>query len=455
MTNSERTIFAPATPIGESSITVIRVSGKDTFDILSRVFSKKADEFVKVDFPALQTHTVHHGYLFDGGKFIDEVVVTVFKSPNSYTGEDVAEISSHGGSFIYKKISDLLVKFGCDHAEPGEFSRRAFLNSKIDLAQAEAIADLIRAKTELSTKAALSQLKGVLSSVISELRNDLINYCSLVELELDFSEEGLEIVAKDKLLSGIDIIIQRIDRMAKSYDSGRIIHDGVNLTIAGKPNAGKSTLFNYLLNENRAIVSHIPGTTRDYLQEPLVMGGLVFNLVDTAGLRESGDYVEAEGVRRSYSKIAKADIVLNVIDLTQNDGSAMKNEFDDIVSNKIITVYNKMDILKPANSGALSISALTGENMDLLQRRIVDKAKSLIQGEEASEIYITNQRHRACLLKSCEYLVNARKLVINEAGNELISFEIREALNALGEIIGKTTNVDILNNIFSKFCIGK
>lgn len=453
MNRDSLTIFAPATPVGESSITVIRISGRDSFDIISKCFSKSKTGLKVSGFSETESHTAHHGYLFDSKEIIDEAVITVFKNPHSYTGEDVVEISAHGGSYIYRKVSSLLTKLGCEHAEPGEFSMRAFMNGKIDLAQAEAISDLIKAKTELASKAALSQLNGELSEKVKTLREELINYCSLVELELDFSEEGLEIIEKQILISRIDKITESIVNLTKTYDSGRIIHDGVNLAIVGKPNAGKSTIFNYLLDDSRAIVSEIPGTTRDYLQEPLVLGGLMFNLIDTAGIRETVDVIEKEGVRRTRLKIEQADIVLNIIDLTEEPAYETTNRKGN--SNKIINVYNKTDLFTKTTNDRLCVSAKTGDNMDLLEDMIIKKAKSLINPGEVSEVFITNQRHRDCLLKSCEYLVNAKKLAGEGAGNELISFEIREAMAALGEIIGRTTNVDILNNIFSKFCIGK
>lgn len=449
MKKDTSTIFAPATPVGESSITVIRISGMDSIAIISKCFTKSKTELKGFGFSEIGSHTAHHGYMFGNDGIIDEVIVTVFKNPNSYTGEDVVEISSHGGSYIYRKISSILASLGCEHAKPGEFSMRAFLNGKIDLAQAEAISDLIKAKTELASKAAISQLKGELSNKVKNLRDELINYCSLVELELDFSEEGLEIIDKQRLISKIDNITQSINNLTKTYESGRIIHDGVKLAIVGKPNAGKSTIFNYLLDDSRAIVSEIPGTTRDYLQEPLVLGGIMFNLIDTAGLRETADVIENEGVRRSREIIEEADIVLNIIDLTNETLSENGN------INKIINVYNKTDLVKKVLKGELCVSAKTGKNMDALEDKIIESAKTLINPGEVSEVFITNQRHRDCLLKSCEYLVNAKRLTEDNAGNELISFEIREAMSALEEIIGTTSSVDILNNIFSKFCIGK
>lgn len=451
--NNSTTIFAPATPVGESSITVIRVSGKDAFAVVSSLFSKTKDNKVKVDFEKEASHTAQHGYIFDNNGVVDEAVITVFKNPHSYTGEDVAEISIHGGVFNFRKISNLLHKSGCKHAEPGEFSKRAFLNGKMDLAQAEAISDLIRAKTEMASRAAVKQLKGELSKEINKLRDELISYCSLIELELDFSEEGLEIIAKNTLLEKIDAIIKSIEGLKGSYVSGRIIRNGVNLAIIGKPNAGKSTIFNYLLNDSRAIVSDIPGTTRDYLQEPLILGGVMFNLIDTAGLRDSASQIEMEGVKRSHMKIEEADIVLNIIDLSSFDNSEPEKKEPEL--SKTLKVYNKSDISENLPESGLCVSAKNGDNMKILEDEITKRAKSLIHNEGSSEIYITSQRHHDCLLKSCEYLVNARKLVLENAGNELISIEIREAMVRLAEIIGKTTNVDILNNIFAKFCIGK
>jgi len=242
MEKETATIFAPATPVGETSVLVVRISGKDSFPVIEKIFSKKAEKFSGLDMDDVPTHTAHHGYIFEGAEIVDEVVVTLFKSPNSYTGEDVAEISSHGGRIIFKKISELLSGCGLNHAEPGEFSKRAYLNGKIDLTQAEAIADLIRAKTELSYKAAKNQLRGVISSKINNLRNELINTCSLVELEIDFTEEGLEIIDKQSLISKLDNVTNIVYNFANSYQSGRIIRDGINLTISGKPNAGKSSL---------------------------------------------------------------------------------------------------------------------------------------------------------------------------------------------------------------------
>ncbi len=454
MSFDNRTIFAPSTPVGESGITVIRVSGEKALPALSCIFTKKANKFEPIDFASAVSHTAIHGYLRDGSDIIDEVIVTIFRSPNSYTGEDVVEISSHGGSYIFRKINKLLVSNGIEHAQPGEFSKRAFLNGKMDLAQAEAVADLIRAKTDLSNKLAMKQLLGEFSGKIKELKEELINYCSLLELELDFSEEGLDLVSRKDLLEKIGGLILKFNNLTRSFESGKIITGGVNLAIVGKPNVGKSSIFNYLLKESRAIVSEIPGTTRDYLQEPLIMGGVVFNLIDTAGIRASSDAIEQEGVKRTRQKISESDIVVEVEDLS-NPNSDGTEYIMGIAETKIVRAYNKVDVAPVSTAKGLVISALDGTNMSMLQEEIVRKAKALIRDDEPSDVIVTNQRHRDCLLKSCEYLVNAESQIESGGGNELISYEIRSAMDSLTEIIGKTSNVDILNNIFSKFCIGK
>jgi len=454
MSFDNRTIFAPATLVGESGITVTRVSGNDAFTIVSKIYSRSKHTGNREKINDLNSHTAHHGYIFDSERLIDEAVVTIFKAPNSYTGEDVVEISTHGGSHIFNNINMLLLQLGAEHAEPGEFSKRAFLNGKIDLVQAEAVADLIRAKTDSANKLALKQLTGEFSYRIKELKEELINYCSLLELELDFAEEGIDLISREELLEKIQNLILKFEILSRTYQSGKIIKDGINLAIVGKPNVGKSSIFNYLLKENRAIVSEIPGTTRDYLQEPLIMGGLQFNLIDTAGIRKTKDTIEEEGVKRTRMKIQESDIVLEVEDLT-NPGLKADEYVIGVSEEKIIKVYNKHDASKRKNTGSLNISALTGENMHELQNSIIKKAKFLIKDFENSDLILTNLRHRDCLLKSCEYLVNAKNQIISRGGNELISFEIRAAMDALTEITGKTTNVDILNNIFSKFCIGK
>jgi tRNA modification GTPase len=455
MSHDNRTIFAPATLVGDAGITVIRITGSNTLQLALGFYSQKPDIFTPLDSHKLQPNTLHHGYLFDNNEFIDEVVISVFIAPNSFTGEDVVELSTHGGSFIFRKVNDLLLRLGARHAEAGEFSKRAYLNGKMDLAQAEAVADLIKAKTESANKLALRQLTGEYSEKIKSLKEELINYCSLLELELDFSDEGLDLVSRETLFDRLNGIINNIQRFTNTYKSGKIIKNGINMAIIGRPNVGKSSIFNYFLNENRAIVTDIPGTTRDYLQEPLVMDGIQFNLIDTAGIRDTQDVIEQEGVRRSKMKIDESDIILEVEDISQ--GPLSSNGFaQGVYGGKVIKVYNKSDIGNgKITENALKVSAKTGENMTMLHEEITRKARALIGLDINSDIIITNERHRDCLLKSCEYLVNAKNLINQGGGNELISFEIRSAMDAVTDIIGKTTNVDILNNIFTKFCIGK
>lgn len=448
---NDRTIFAPATPIAESSISVIRISGKDALDKVSAIFRKNLNAGSGVNFNETKSHKAVHGFLFDGSELIDEAVITTFKSPNSFTGEDVVEISTHGGKGVYKKLVKVLLNQGCCFAEPGEFSKRAFLNGKMDLVQAEAVADLIASKTEMASKSAIEQLSGKLSGEVTTLKQELINYCSLIELEIDFTEEDLEIIDKQQLINRLETIIERIDKLIKSYSKGHIIKEGIKIAIVGKPNTGKSSIFNYLLDHNRSIVSEIPGTTRDYLEERLVLGGYLFNLIDTAGLRESEDLLEKEGIRRSFKKIESADIVLEVHDLSKE----RKEHKLTANKNKKIIVNNKSDLTKKRFKGELCVSAKTGYNMDKLEEKLISSVHNISDNLESTEILITNERHKNCLLITCEYLLYAKKRIEEGSGNELISIEIRSAMNSLSEIIGQTTNVDILNNIFSKFCIGK
>ena len=375
MNKERKIIFAPATLIGESSISVVRISGTNSFDAVYKIFSSSKNKFKPVDVPGDVIHSLKHGYILNNGELVDEVVCSFFRKPYSFTGEDVVEISCHGGIFVYRTISKLLSGYGCIPAEPGEFSKRAFLNGKIDLTQAEAISDLIRAKSDLASKAALKQLSGNVSHYVNNLKVELINYCSLVELELDFTDEGLDIIPKEKLLNGLSQIIELITKFANSYDSGRIIKNGVNLAIIGQPNAGKSSIFNYLLNDSRAIVSSIPGTTRDYLEESLVLGGIAFNLIDTAGIRHSTDEIEKEGVRRSLQKMEEADLVLEIIDLT----NVMPIHV--IAAKSDLIVYNKADAAEYSES-QFAVSALTGFNMSILEDKLVEKAKMLIDSGE-------------------------------------------------------------------------
>lgn len=460
----EDTIAAISTAIGEAGISVIRISGKDAIKIADRVFKgKKRLEEVK-------THTVHYGSIADlSGKVVDYVVATVFRAPHSYTGEDVVEISCHGGIFVTRKVLETILEAGARLAQPGEFTKRAFLNGKIDLSQAEAIADLIRSATDLAHQSSLSQLEGSLSKKIKKMRDELINLCSLVELELDFADEDLEFVDKPELANKIKEVISQIDELIETFRYGKIYREGIKVVIAGKPNAGKSSLLNALLNENRAIVSDIPGTTRDIIEESLNIDGVLFKVIDTAGLRETYDVVEQEGVRRAEDQLKRADMILLVIDSTDEIDEQDVRIYHRVLnlavneSKRCIIVFNKVDLLNGSqikndkivgDFPVVHISALTGQGLDKLKKLMVEQSFLGTNRADAS-VVVTNVRHRDALAKTKQSLLYALKSLEEGMSGDLVAVDLRAGLNHLGEIIGEVTTDDILNNIFSKFCIGK
>ncbi|MEO8664245.1 MAG: tRNA uridine-5-carboxymethylaminomethyl(34) synthesis GTPase MnmE [Ignavibacteria bacterium] len=459
--NLNETITAISTPPGEGGISVIRISGEDAFKVVEKIFFKDKNKDRKFSISETASHTIHFGYIFDNNILIDEVLISIFKNPNSYTGEDVIEISSHGGTFIAQKIIALLLNKGVRHAEAGEFTMRAFLNGRIDLSQAEAVADLIKSKTDSAHSSSVNQLEGSLSDFVKKTRQDIINTVSLVELELDFAEEGLEFIKKEEIKQRIEDLILKINRIIESYISGRVIREGVNLVIAGKPNSGKSSLFNYLLKSNRAIVSSIEGTTRDYIQESLVINGVLFNLIDTAGLRSSDDEIENEGIKRSHKKIEEADLIIYLI-----DSSIKKNEIEEEAKNfknnfpttKSILVFSKADLSKKndtIDNSNLKISLLKEETVEALKTGM---SKKILQNEikpHTGEIILTNLRHKICLENVVSSLQKAVDTINDSMSGEYISVDLRNSLKHLGEITGEVTNDEILNNIFRNFCIGK
>jgi len=447
----EDTIIALATPAGVGAISVIRVSGQNSFLAIDKIFRGK----IKIVDAA--SHTLHYGNIYNSdNEHIDDVLISVFKTPNSYTGEDSVEISTHGNPLITQKIIELLVGEDVRLAEPGEFTKRAFLNSRIDLAKAEAVADIIGSRTEASFRGARNQLDGMLSKKVSELRTQLLNSSSFVELELDFAEEDIQFVNQDELLKRIDSIIIEIDTLLESYSFGRVIRDGVNVALVGKPNVGKSSLLNYILKESRAIVSEIPGTTRDVIREEVSIDGILFRLFDTAGIRTSEDSIEKEGVIRSRETIRNADVVLFLEDVTQGESKELFIDLINLTSpNKILKVVNKIDLDKNSKiDGDLKISAKTGEGIDLLFKKLKVVAIGTETYTEKTAI-VTNLRHLNCLKKSRENLINARESILKKMSGEFISVDLRNAEMNLAEIIGEVTSDDILNNIFIKFCIGK
>jgi len=448
---TDDTIAAIATPTGVGAISIIRVSGPIAVSATDTIFSGKS-KLIDV-----HTHTIHYGNILDpNNNIVDDVLVSVFKAPNSYTGEDSVEISTHGSSFITQKIIKLLVENNVRLAEPGEFTKRAFLNNRIDLAQAEAVADIINSRTEASLKGARNQLNGLLSKKVQSLREMLINTSSLVELELDFAEEDVEFIQYDELQKRTGSIIKEIDLLLSSYSFGKVIRDGVNVALVGLPNVGKSSLLNYILKEARAIVSKIPGTTRDVIREEVSIDGILFRLYDTAGIRVSENEIEKEGVMRSREVIKNSDLILFINDVEQNYPDDLFEELKTLnKQDNIINVLNKIDLNREAKiKSGIKVSALTGEGISDLFNIMKTK---VFEGSNYSEknAVVSNLRHYNCLKKAKESLIDANNSISSKMSGEFIAVDLRNAENNLGEIIGEVTSDDILNNIFSKFCIGK
>lgn len=449
--NKEDTIVAHATPPGVGAISIIRLSGPLSFKAIDSIFSGS----IKIE--QAKTHTLHYGKIIGDDEIIDDVLVSVFRAPNSYTGEHSVEISAHGSPLLVHKIISLLLKYeDVRGAEPGEFTKRAFLNSRIDLTQAEAVADLINSRTMISLRGARNQLDGLLSSKVDEIRNDLVNISSFVELELDFAEEEIELIQKNELISKICSIISEIDNLLRSYSFGKIIKEGLNVVIVGEPNVGKSSILNYLLKESRAIVSSIPGTTRDTIREEISIDGLLLKIHDTAGFRPAGEEIEKEGVERSRSTVKNADLILFIGDVEIGFSSQVERELKELNhSAKIIKVLNKIDLrLGDNTSECIKISAKTGQGMN----EFINRLKETSLGENVyteKDARINNVRHYNCLEKAKENLLRAAKSVSENFSGEFIASDLRASEVALAEIIGEVTPEDILDNIFSKFCIGK
>ncbi len=448
--SNDDTIAALATPSGVGAISIIRVSGPKSIESVDSIFSGG------VKLSDAKSHTIHYGKIKSTDKVIDDVLVSVFREPNSYTGEDSIEISTHGSQLIVQKIIEALLDFDVRLAEPGEFTRRAFLNGRIDLAQAEAVVDVINSRTEASLRGARNQLDGVLSAKVDSLREMLVNSSSMLELELDFAEEDLEFLPKDKVIARIDEIVAEIDKLLSTYAFGKVIRDGVNVALVGKPNVGKSSLLNYMLKESRAIVSEIPGTTRDVIREEFSVDGILYRLYDTAGIRLTEDVIEKEGVFRSRDAVKNSDVVLFLNDALEGFSDDLYAQLLDLTDeDKILKITNKIDL--KAEHGIdcdVELSAKTGEGIELLFSKMKEKAVGSESYSERGAI-VSNLRHYRALKKAKEDLYNAKESVKSGMSGEFISVDLRNAESALGEIIGKVTTDDILNNIFSKFCIGK
>lgn len=450
------TIVALATPPGIGAIGVIRISGNRAIDIINKLYVVK-------DLHIQLSHTIHIGFLKDEGNNLDEVVIFLFKGPTSYTGEDVVEISCHGSPFVQQKIINVIIKNGARLAKPGEFTQRAYLNSKLDLTQAEAVGDLIASNTEASRNAAINNMRGGFSNLLKDLREQLIQFSSLIELELDFSEEDVQFADRSKFITLIKNAQDMVKKLSNSFQLGNVIKNGVNVAIIGKPNAGKSTLLNTLLNEDRAIVSDIPGTTRDTVEEILNIEGILFRLIDTAGIRShTNDSIENLGVIKSHEKIKFSDIILYMFDANVMSPSELGTILESLnnENKKIILVANKCDSLSTETLKdnynvflPLYISAKQNTGIEQLKSalfNIVTSNQSLVEN-----VIITNARHFESLQQISHSLEAILNGLIENISGDLLSTDINHCLHYLGELTGQITNEDRLNYIFSKFCIGK
>lgn len=458
--HQEETIVALATPAGIGAIGVIRLSGPEAISITNKVFYGKNLE-------TQDSHTIHFGTIRDEGFIIDEVLVSLFIAPKSYTKENVVEISCHGSDYIIASIIKLMIKNGARAAKAGEFTLRAFLNGGLDLSQAEAVADLIASSSKSAHQLALQQMRGGFSNELKNLREQLIHFASMIELELDFSEEDVEFANRDQLKQLILAINKVVSRLIQSFEMGNVIKNGVPVVIAGKPNVGKSTLLNVLLNEERAIVSDIAGTTRDTVEDEITLQGVRFRFIDTAGIRETADIIEAKGVERTFEKIKSSAIVLYLFDPRETSLTELKAIIDDLQqviqenNSKLLLVANKTDEtqVNDALSGfeslgeILYISAKEKYNIQLLEDELL-KAANLSQINK-DEVIVSNIRHLEALQKTEASLSRVLNGIDNPVTSDFLAMDIKQALYYLGEITGTVTTDDLLENIFSKFCIGK
>lgn len=450
MYNINETIVALATPPGIGAIGVIRLSGSKAIEITDKIFKgKKLTE--------QPSHTIHFGKIMDGEKALDEVVVSLYKTPKSYTGEDVVEISGHGSQYILEQIINLCVANGAQMAKAGEFTQRAFLNGKLDLAQAEAVADLIASQSGAAQQAAMHNLRGGFSDELKAMREQLIKFSALIELELDFSQEDVEFADRTQFYKLLDELQETAKRLADSFKLGNVIRNGVSVAIIGKPNAGKSTLLNALLNEERAIVSDIAGTTRDTIEETLNINGILFRLIDTAGIREhTVDVIENMGMQRSLDTMKRADVVVYLYDVNTTTAAEIKEQVELFEKEgiKYVLVGNKIDTYtQETYNGVIHISAKNKDNINSLKQALY---KLVIEGEINTEgTIITNTRHYASLQEVLKSLADIKSGLDNHIASDLVALDIRRCLFYLGEITGEVTTEDKLDYIFSKFCIGK
>ena len=465
------TIVALASPSGAGAIAVIRISGNDAIAVSKSIFNSVSGK----DITKQKTHTLHLGHIVDDTKVIDQVLLSIFKGPNSYTGENTIEISCHGSTYIQQQIIQLLLRKGCRMANAGEFTLRSFLNGKMDLSQAEAVADLISSDNEASHQIAMQQMRGGFSNEIKQLRQELLNFASLIELELDFAEEDVAFADRTQfkeLLNRIEFVLKRL---IDSFAVGNVIKNGIPVAIVGEPNVGKSTLLNALLNEERAIVSEIAGTTRDTIEDELIIGGIGFRFIDTAGIRETADVIESLGIRKTFEKIEQAQVVLYLVDGSRLsvDGKLenlllevgkTRNQFP---QKPIVVIINKMDLISPENVSIID-KKLTTNNQQLTTIYIsakenigVDELKNQLLSFvntgalRNNETIVTNTRHYDSLLKALDEIQKVNYGLQTNISSDLMAIDIREALYHFGMITGEVTNDELLGNIFANFCIGK
>jgi tRNA modification GTPase len=472
------TIVALATPAGAGAIAVIRLSGAEAISIASGLFYSVSGKVLA----AQKTHTVHLGHIKDQERVIDEVLATVFKNPNSYTGEDVVEFSCHGSHYIQQEIIQLCLRNGCRMAQAGEFTLRAFLSGKMDLSQAEAVADLIASDSEASHQLAIQQMRGGFSSEIKKLRDELLNFASLIELELDFAEEDVEFADRKDFQELIKRITNVLKRLIDSFATGNVLKNGIPVAIVGEPNVGKSTLLNALLNEERAIVSDIAGTTRDTIEDELSIGGIGFRFIDTAGIRETIDTIEGLGIKKTFEKMEQAQVVVFLVESSQlleteyssPSSRGSKNEFfkeirkikNRFPQKPLLVVANKIDKLKDTdktrlrdllrkieNSEGLLLSAKSGEGVEDLKNTLLDYVNT--GALRNNETIVTNTRHYDALLKALEEIQKVQEGIDSGLSGDLLAIDIRQALYYFGEITGEISNDELLGNIFANFCIGK
>ncbi|WP_420322323.1 tRNA uridine-5-carboxymethylaminomethyl(34) synthesis GTPase MnmE [Flagellimonas sp.] len=453
----QENIIALATPPGAGALAIIRVSGPDSIEIVDAQFKS----ITRKKLVAQRSHSIHLGFITNEEKDIDKVLVSIFKSPNSYTGEDVVEISCHGSSYIQQQIIQLFLKKGCRMASAGEFTLRAFLNGKMDLSQAEAVADLIASDSDASHEIAMQQMRGGFSNEIQELRQELLNFASLIELELDFSEEDVEFANREQFNHLLNKISEVLKKLIDSFALGNVIKNGIPVAIVGEPNVGKSTLLNALLNEERAIVSDVAGTTRDTVEDQISINGINFRFIDTAGIRETTDAVEKIGIQRTFDKVEKARLIIYLFDKSNSDTSQYESIKHNYPNKELLSICNKVDRLRDSEINSIKehlpdtlfLSAKLRTGISELEQKLL----SLVDSGKLSsgETIVTNSRHYDSLLKALEEIQKVKEGLEMGLSGDLISIDIKRALYHLGEITGSVTTDDLLGNIFSNFCIGK